>query len=209
MAISETVSPKRRITTAITTVERTSASLDLAPADTVSDVPDIEPPTGIVWNTPAATLAAPWPRKSRDASGYVPSGLGKLAVMLAPCTRPTNASESAGVSSAGTSPSSGQVGLGNELGCLRCPPTERRRLIRTSRRRPSWAVNVMRAIRISGSVSQSVAGDLDQPAGQPLRGTQDASAAMRDEWYGSPGRRRPPWAPRGMRPPDPRRWRRW
>ena len=39
------------------------------PASLLSDVADTEPPTGIPWKKPEATLAAPCPTKSREASG--------------------------------------------------------------------------------------------------------------------------------------------
>ena len=53
----------------MTTPAITSEMRARAPASTLSAVADIDPPTGIPWKTPAATFAAPWPRKSREASG--------------------------------------------------------------------------------------------------------------------------------------------
>ena len=74
-----------------------------APALRTRAVADIEPPTGIPCSRPAMRFAAPCPIKSRDASGYLPSGLGTDWVMLAPCTSPTKANDSAGMSRYGTS----------------------------------------------------------------------------------------------------------
>jgi hypothetical protein len=54
--------------------------------------------------------------KSWDASGYLPSGLTKLAEIPAPCTSPTNANANAGISNPGTEPRSGKPGAGNERG---------------------------------------------------------------------------------------------
>ena len=88
----------------------------MAPPVTTSDDADIEPPTGIPWNTPATTLPAPCPTKSLDASVADPSGFGNPAEIPAPCTRPTNANDTAGTSTKTTSPSSGNVGAGNPLG---------------------------------------------------------------------------------------------
>ena len=67
-----------------------------APAATISAEPDIEPPTGIPRKTPAMMLPTPWPMKFRLASAGLPSAFGTPAATPAPCTRPTNASESAG-----------------------------------------------------------------------------------------------------------------
>ena len=81
-----------------------------------SAVADMDPPTGIPRNTPAITFATPCPMKSRDACGYLPSGLANLAEMAAPWTSPTNASDSAGTTSEGTSRSIGATGSGSERG---------------------------------------------------------------------------------------------
>ena len=67
-AILETTEPNSRITAAITTAAYTSASRLRAPAEVISDDPDIDPPTGMPWRNPHAAFAAPCPRKSRDAS---------------------------------------------------------------------------------------------------------------------------------------------
>ena len=48
---------------------------DLAPALTTSAVDEREPPTGRPWNKLTAKLAMPCPTKSRETSGYFPSGL--------------------------------------------------------------------------------------------------------------------------------------
>ena len=61
--------PNATMTTAITTPAMTRAWRERAPAALFSADADIEPPTGIPWKTPAATLATPWPTKSCDASG--------------------------------------------------------------------------------------------------------------------------------------------
>ena len=42
---------------------------DRAPAALFSEVADMDPPTGMPRKIPAITFAAPWPMKSRDASG--------------------------------------------------------------------------------------------------------------------------------------------
>ena len=55
-------------------------------------------------------LATPWPRKSPEASGYVPSGLGTELLIAAPWTSPTKASDSAGTASAPTMPKGGSSG---------------------------------------------------------------------------------------------------
>jgi hypothetical protein len=61
-------------------------------------------------------LATPCPRKSPEVSGNVPSGLGTVWLIAAPWTKPTNASEIAGSSSVGTSPSAGRTGRGRLAG---------------------------------------------------------------------------------------------
>ena len=116
MATWPTTAPKATITTAITAPAITRDCRDRAPAALFSADADTDPPTGMPWNTPAATFAAPCPVKSRDTSGKPPSGLGKLAEMLAPWTSPTNARDSAGTSSDGTAASSGSSGRGRDWG---------------------------------------------------------------------------------------------
>ena len=76
MAISFTTSAKISTMTAISTPLRKLAQRDLAPALTISAVPDSEPPTGMPWKKLVARLAAPCPRKSPEGSGNLPSGLG-------------------------------------------------------------------------------------------------------------------------------------
>ena len=49
---------------------------DFAPALMISAVPEIDPPAGTPLTRLVAMLATPWPRKSREMSGYLPSGLG-------------------------------------------------------------------------------------------------------------------------------------
>ena len=112
MATWPTTVPNATTTTAMTAAANTSDQRERAPASLLSDDADTEPPTGMPRNTPAARLATPWPTKSRDASGYCPSGFGKFAEMPAPCTRPTNASETAGSNRAGTRRSRGSSGVG-------------------------------------------------------------------------------------------------
>ena len=69
MATWPTSSPKATITTAITTPAITRAWRERAPAALFSADAETDPPTGIPWNTPAATFAAPCPVKSRETSG--------------------------------------------------------------------------------------------------------------------------------------------
>ena len=71
---------------------------DLAPALMISAVPETDPPAGMPPTKPVAMLAAPCPRKSRDTSGYLPSGLGVPWLTPAPWTRPMMATEKAGSS---------------------------------------------------------------------------------------------------------------
>ena len=111
------------ITTAITTLAIMRARRVRAPAALFSDVADMDPPTGMPRNTPAITFAAPCPTKSRDASEKRPSGLGNLADMAAPWTSPTNASDSAGTSRPGMSPSAGAAGSGRDRGIAPSAPT--------------------------------------------------------------------------------------
>ncbi len=47
-----------------------------APAPIISAVPEIDPPAGRPLTKLVAMLAAPWPKKSRDTLGNLPSGLG-------------------------------------------------------------------------------------------------------------------------------------
>ena len=61
------------------------------PAATLSDVSPIEPPTGRPRNSPLATLATPWARKSRDGSLRRPSGFDATWLTPAPCTSTTAA----------------------------------------------------------------------------------------------------------------------
>ena len=61
--------PSRTTTTAASTPVRTFAHRDWAPPLTSSAVPPSEPPAGRPWNRAPATLAAPWPTKSREVSG--------------------------------------------------------------------------------------------------------------------------------------------
>ncbi len=96
----------------------------------------MEPPTGMPRKLPAITFAAPWPMKSRDASGQLPSGLGNAAEMAAPWIRSMNASDSAGTSSDGTSRSTGATGSGSEREWRRARRRGRRYPSRAARRRP-------------------------------------------------------------------------
>ena len=52
------------------------AQRERAPALMISAVPEIDPPAGRPPTRLVAMLAAPWPKKSRDTLGYLPSGLG-------------------------------------------------------------------------------------------------------------------------------------
>ena len=70
---------------------------DFAPAAAVSELADMDPPTGMPWNSPATTLPAPWPMKSALSSDGLPSSFGTAAATPAPCTRPTNANDAAGI----------------------------------------------------------------------------------------------------------------
>ena len=63
-------------TTATNSPAKMLVQRDLAPAPMISAVPEIDPPAGIPPTKLVAMLAAPWPRKSRDTLGYLPSGLG-------------------------------------------------------------------------------------------------------------------------------------
>ena len=69
MARLPTTSPKTTMTTAMTRLVSSRARRDAAPACLRMAVAESEPPTGMPWNTPAATFATPWPEKSRDVSG--------------------------------------------------------------------------------------------------------------------------------------------
>ena len=112
IATLSTMPPNATTTIAIVSPATSGARRVRAPAVRFSADADTEPPTGMPWNTPLATFAAPCATKSRDASAADPSGLAKPPEIPAPWTRPTNASASAGTTSAGTWPSSGQVGVG-------------------------------------------------------------------------------------------------
>ena len=70
--------------------------LRFVPTAVMSADADIEPPTGMPRNTPETMLPTPWPTKLRESSAGLPSAFGTPAATPAPCTRPTNASESAG-----------------------------------------------------------------------------------------------------------------
>ena len=94
----------------------TKTSRVLAPPVTMSDDPDIDPPTGIPWKSPAAMLPAPCPTKSRDVSAGLPSGVGRLAPTAAPWMTPTKASEKAGISRNTTSSMFGSTGAGRPFG---------------------------------------------------------------------------------------------
>ena len=59
MARLPTAEPNATITTAITIPAITAACRDRAPAALFSAEADTEPPTGMPWSTPDATLATP------------------------------------------------------------------------------------------------------------------------------------------------------
>ena len=100
----------------MTTAAISSAARVFAPAAATSELADIEPPTGMPWKMPARTLPAPWPTKSWDSSCSDPSSLGNPADTPAPWTSPTKASDRAGMSSEGISPSTGSFGRGSDRG---------------------------------------------------------------------------------------------
>jgi hypothetical protein len=58
------------------TPETTPAHRERAPEDTLTPVRDSDSPDGRAWNSPPATLASPWAKKSRDTSEWVPSEFG-------------------------------------------------------------------------------------------------------------------------------------
>ncbi len=87
---------------------------DLAPAPMISAVPETDPPAGTPPTRPVAMLAAPWPRKSRDTSGYLPFGLGVPWLTPAPWTSPMRATEKAGSNSDMMSDGSGIASWGRE-----------------------------------------------------------------------------------------------
>ena len=84
MATLPTASPKATTMMAMRSPAITRDTRVRAPAVLFNEVPDTDPPTGMPWNTPDATLATPWPTKSRDASGYEPPSFGKFAEIPAP-----------------------------------------------------------------------------------------------------------------------------
>jgi hypothetical protein len=69
MAMLPTTSPSATITRPMTTAATSSDCRDLAPASLFNDEAETDPPTGMPCSRPDATLAAPWPTKSRDAFG--------------------------------------------------------------------------------------------------------------------------------------------
>ncbi len=69
MASLPTAPVNSRVMTAMITPAKMLARRVRAPLLTMSAVADTEPPTGMPRKNPAATLAAPWAMKSRDASG--------------------------------------------------------------------------------------------------------------------------------------------
>jgi hypothetical protein len=58
------------------TPEATPAHRERTPEGTLTPVRDSDPPDGRAWNSPPATLASPWAKKSRDMSERVRSGFG-------------------------------------------------------------------------------------------------------------------------------------
>ena len=75
IATRATTSASSRMMMAITPAAIISDSRVLAPAWTLSEEADIEPPTGMPRKKPARMLPAPWPMKSRSGSAW-PSGGG-------------------------------------------------------------------------------------------------------------------------------------
>ena len=116
MAISSTSDAKASSTTAMTSPAKNSAVRLRAPASLTMALADIEPPTGVPWNKPARMFPAPCPTKSCELLGRLPSLFGNPADTPAPCTRPTNASDKAGISRYGTSEMMGSWMNGSELG---------------------------------------------------------------------------------------------
>ena len=58
MAMRSMTPPNSRITTAITAAAKNAACRVFAPAVAISELADIDPPTGVPWKTPATTFAA-------------------------------------------------------------------------------------------------------------------------------------------------------
>ena len=116
IAISSTRLLNNKMTTAIVAPAKSREVRDFAPAAAVRELADMEPPTGMPWNRPAARLPAPWPMKSAASSEGLPSSFGTAAATPAPWTRPTNANDAAGISRKGTSPNAGIVMNGSVPG---------------------------------------------------------------------------------------------
>ena len=123
IATYDTTPEARRMTSDITTAPMNSARRVRAPAATISADADIEPPTGMPRNTPETMLPTPWPMKLRESSAGLPSAFGTPAATAAPCTRPTNASESAGTARYARSSKVGSTGIGRPVGTSATSPT--------------------------------------------------------------------------------------
>ncbi len=101
-ATNSTRLPKSRTSTIKISPENTLAQRDRAPELLLNAVPASEPPTGRPWKKPATVLPMPCPKKSREVSGYSPSGLGIFWLTPAPWIRPMRAIPMAGSRSLGT-----------------------------------------------------------------------------------------------------------
>ena len=69
IAMNPAARPKARMVTTMTTDAVRFATRPRPPAATTREVADIDPPTGMPWNSPEARLATPWPTKSREGLG--------------------------------------------------------------------------------------------------------------------------------------------
>ena len=94
-----------------------------APALMSRAVAWMEPPTMPPPKKPEKRLATPWPAKSRLGSPRLPSALGTVRLMPAPCTRPMIVSDTAGSNRDGTRARSGSSGKGRLLGMGAMSPT--------------------------------------------------------------------------------------
>ncbi len=155
-----------------------------APAPTLSAVACTEPPTTPPVKQPETMLATPCPAKSLLVSPNLPSALGTVRLMPAPCTSPMMTSETAGSSRWGASERSGSCGQGSARGIGAMSPTSATdgrsssattRVITTS---ASAMANSLRRVRRTTTTRSTVVSPISVVLRSHAPGCMNNSAAL-------------------------------